>query len=193
MSRENRTISPGERENVPKNGRDERLHHLTFAMEARPVRRATPVGVAALGELRPIADHLVRQLLLIGVERRLREIETKSRRVGGREDVLDLRSVRCAVREAHGRQEVLRRILVVELVREGRDELRCNLVREGGRAGEYRVRSQGADRLVVSREAPARILRLDERHRRARGEDADRGGNRRRIGGGGTRGGGGGG
>jgi hypothetical protein len=133
------------------------------------MRRAVPVGVAALGELRPIADHLVRQQLLIGVERRLRAIQSNSRRIGEREDVLDFRGVRCAVREAHGRQEVLRRIPVVELVRESRDEVRGELVREPGRAGEYRVRSQGADRLVVSREVAARILRLDERYRRARG------------------------
>ena len=37
-----------------------------------------PVGVAALGELRPIAEHPVRQQLLIGVERRLREIQSNS-------------------------------------------------------------------------------------------------------------------
>jgi hypothetical protein len=115
--------------------RVQRLDVVAAAVKAQPGWRRIRVRVAALREFRPIADHLIRELLLGSVKRRWRQVKTQSRRVRGWEQILDFGGESGPVREAYRRIIVLRRVFVVKLVGVGRDETRRKLVYEMGRAG----------------------------------------------------------
>src|SRR5215471_13933713 len=97
----------------------QRLELVAHRRISRPSRRADRIGIPAVREPRPVADHRVREVLLGGSAYGHRD-----RGLGDVEDVLEFRRVICPRWEAHGWEVEHRYRRVVELVLVRRHELR---------------------------------------------------------------------
>jgi len=130
-------------------------------VEGLPERRAGTIRRSEFGEVGPIVLHGAGELKLLGTERRPRHSDRKI------EEILELGSVGCRVRKGDRRKEVLRRVLIVELIGRDWDELRHREVGAQSRAREGGVGASCGEGNVRRRETGERILRGDERSRGA--------------------------
>lgn len=82
-------------------------------VEGLPERGAGTIGRSEFSELGPIVLHGAGELKLLGIERRPRHSDRQI------EEILELRGMGRRIRKGDRRKEVLRRVLIVELI--GRD------------------------------------------------------------------------
>ena len=136
--------------------RNERLEIAGQRVEVLPCGDAGTVGRAELGEVGPVALHGAGELELCRGERWARNSYWQI------EKILNLGRVSRAVGEGDRGEEILRRVLVIELIGGERDELRHRQVGAQGRASEDRVSTSGAECEVGGWKTGERILRGDD-------------------------------
>ena len=107
--------------------------------EFLPRWQAGTIGHAGFGEIVPVMLHASRNLELLRVEGRSPDGDWQI------EKGLKLGSVRGAIGESDWRQEILRRVFVVEFISGERNELVPGQVRAIGRAGEDDIRAGGGE------------------------------------------------
>ena len=126
-------------------------------VEDLPERPAETIGRSGFSELGPILLHGAGKLKLLSIERWPRHSDRKI------EEILKLGSVGRCVRKTNRRKEILRRVLVVELIGRDWDEGRHREVGGQRGTGEGGVGAGGGEGDVRRRETGERILRGNDR------------------------------